>query len=265
MREKQAAQMAAAFLSRSTRAMGKLRLLKLMYLAEREAMRRFFLPIVEDDICAMQRGMGLSETWRLARGRSANSTGEWADHIVKTQQGLGVRKGVSVRSLDGLSEDDLDVIQSVWDDYGAMKEDDLVHDVHHKLPEWIDHWEAHGRRGQSVTVPYAALYQTICDMDETDTRYLIEEYRAARDCWIKSDPDILGGTPVVVGTRVSVYAIHGRLVGGDRLVELEEDYPHIPREAFLAANMYAKAHPFETHPCGRPWEASAKQVHSTQD
>ena len=256
--------MAVAFLHRANRAIGKLRLIKLMYLAEREAMRRFLLPVVEDDICAMPKGMGLSETWRLARGLSAKSTGEWATHIVQTPRGLGVRKGVPVRSLNGLSDDDLDVIQSVWDDFGAMNEDELVHDVHHKLPEWVHHWAADGRRSHSVTVPYVALYQSICGVDETEARYLAEEYRAARDRWIKSDPDILGGTPVVAGTRVSVYAIRGRLVGGDRLADMQQDYPNITRDAFLAAQIYAKAHPLETHPCGRPWEVSANQVQSPQ-
>ena len=61
MRERQAAQMAVEFMHMAEGAIGKLRLIKLMYLAEREAMRRFLLPIVEDDICAMQRGMVLSE------------------------------------------------------------------------------------------------------------------------------------------------------------------------------------------------------------
>lgn len=256
--------MAVAFLHRANRAIGKLRLVKLMYLAEREAMRRFLLPVVEDDICAMPKGMGLSETWRLARGLSAKSTGEWAAHIVQTPRGLGVRKGVPVRLLDGLSDDDLEVIQSVWDEFGAMNEDELVHDVHHKLPEWIDHWAADGRMSHSVAVPYAALYQTICGMGEAEARYLTVGYRAARDRWIKSDPEILGGTPVVAGTRVSVYAIRGRLVGGDSLTDMEQDYPHIAPEAFLAAKMYAKAHPLKPHPCGKPWEASANQVQRSQ-
>ena len=84
-------------------------------------MRRFLLPIVEDDICAMQRGMGLSETWHLARGRgSAKSTGEWDGHIVQTAHRLNVRKSVSGRPSDSPSDDDLHVIKQVWDDYGAM-------------------------------------------------------------------------------------------------------------------------------------------------
>ena len=213
----------------------------------------------------MQKGMGLAETWRLARGSaSARSSGEWASHIVRTPGGLRARKGVSVLWRDGLSDDDLDVIEQVWNDYGTMSEDELVYDVHHSLPEWIDHWHAEGRKSLSVIVPYSDLYQTICGVDETEARYLAEEYRVARDRWIRSDPEILGGTPVVAGTRVSVYAIRGRLVGGDKLADLLEDYPRIPREAILAAKMYAKAHPLETHPRGRPWEKTARPADPVQ-
>ena len=257
--------MAVAFTHKANRAIGQLRLAKLMYLAEREAIRRFLLPIVEDETHAREKGMVLSRTWDLAQGRhSAQSTGDWDAHIVQTAHGLNVRKGVSVGSLDSLSDDDLEVIQRVWDDYGTMKQDDLVHEVHHKLPEWTDHWNTPDRKRGSVRVSYAKLYQTICGVDETEARFLTEEYRAAQHRWITSDPEILGGTPVVVGTRVSVYAIRGRLAGGDKLDDLLKDYPRTSRAALLAAKMYAKVHPLETHPLGRPWEAPASQAHPVQ-
>ena len=54
----------------------------------------------------------------------------------------------------------------------------------------------------------------------TGARHLFEDYGVVRDCWIKFDPEVLGGTPVVVGTRVSVCAIRGRLPGGDPLGDL---------------------------------------------
>lgn len=109
-------------------------------------------------------------------------------------------------------------------------------------------------------MPYPNLYQTICDVNEAEAGFLSEKYRNAQGRSIVSDPDILGGTPVVVGTRVSVYAIRGRLVGGDRLEELQEDYPYIDPEGLLAASMYAKAHPLETHPSGKPWKTAAKRA-----
>ena len=79
-------------------------------------------------------------------------------------------------------------------------------------------------------------------------------YREARDQYIKSDPEILGGTPVINGTRIPVYAVLGRLRHGDTLGDLLDDYPHVPRRAFQAAEIYAAAHPLRGRPSGRPWQ-----------
>ena len=78
-------------------------------------------------------------------------------------------------------------------------------------------------------------------------------YRDARDRHITCDPDILGGTPVIRGTRVSVHAVRARLDGGEPVEELMEDYPGVPREAFEAAALYARTHPLRGRPGGRPW------------
>jgi uncharacterized protein (DUF433 family) len=52
---------------------------------------------------------------------------------------------------------------------------------------------------------------------------------------IHSDPDILGGKPVFVGTRVPVKALWDYLEGGDTLDEFLEDFPSVSREQAVAA------------------------------
>jgi uncharacterized protein (DUF433 family) len=47
---------------------------------------------------------------------------------------------------------------------------------------------------------------------------------------IHSDPDILGGKPVFVGTRVPVKALWDYLEGGDSLDEFLEDFPSVSRD-----------------------------------
>ena len=84
-----------------------------------------------------------------------------------------------------------------------------------------------------------------------------ERYREARDRFIKSHPDILGGTPVIDGTRIPVYAVLGRFQDGDTLQDLIDDYPQVPPEAFQAAELYAKSHPLRGRPSGRPWRNAA--------
>ncbi len=90
-----------------------------------------------------------------------------------------------------------------------------------------------------------------------DTLRNAVRYREARDRYIESDSDILGGTPVIAGTRLTVYSVLGRLQDGDSIDELAEDYPELSREAFTAAELYARAHPLRGRPSGRPWHNAA--------
>ena len=52
---------------------------------------------------------------------------------------------------------------------------------------------------------------------------------------VHSDPGILGGTPVFVGTRVPVKTLYDYLAGGDSLDEFLEDFPSVSREQAVAA------------------------------
>ena len=59
---------------------------------------------------------------------------------------------------------------------------------------------------------------------------------------VHSDPDILGGTPVFVGTRVPIQALIDYIEGGHSLEEFLDDFPTVSREIALAALEQAKAH-----------------------
>jgi uncharacterized protein (DUF433 family) len=56
-----------------------------------------------------------------------------------------------------------------------------------------------------------------------------------------SDPQILGGTPVFVGTRVPVQALIDYIEGGHSLKEFLDDFPTVTRELAVAALEQAKA------------------------
>lgn len=52
---------------------------------------------------------------------------------------------------------------------------------------------------------------------------------------IHSDPEILGGTPVFVGTRVPGQTLFDYLEGGETLDEFLHQFPSVKREQALAA------------------------------
>jgi len=51
---------------------------------------------------------------------------------------------------------------------------------------------------------------------------------------VHSDPEILGGTPVFVGTRVPIDALIDFLEGGDSVEDFLESYPGVSREQVFA-------------------------------
>ena len=84
-----------------------------------------------------------------------------------------------------------------------------------------------------------------------------ERYVAARERHIAIDPEIKGGTPVIHGTRMSVYAVRGRIEGGESVDDILEDNPDLSREAIETALTFAATHPVRGRPAsGRPWHTA---------
>jgi uncharacterized protein (DUF433 family) len=57
---------------------------------------------------------------------------------------------------------------------------------------------------------------------------------------IHQDPEIMGGTPVFVGTRVPFQTMLDYLEAGDPLGEFLEDFPSVSRDQAVAALEQAK-------------------------
>ncbi len=58
--------------------------------------------------------------------------------------------------------------------------------------------------------------------------------QATSDRLVQSDPEILGGTPVFVGTRVPVQNLFDYLAAGDGLDVFLEAFPSVSREQVVA-------------------------------
>jgi uncharacterized protein (DUF433 family) len=54
------------------------------------------------------------------------------------------------------------------------------------------------------------------------------------------DPDILAGTPIVAGTRISVEMAPGLISAGWSEADILSDYPTLDRERILARIAYAR-------------------------
>lgn len=51
---------------------------------------------------------------------------------------------------------------------------------------------------------------------------------------VRSDPEVMSGTPVFAGTRVPVQALLDYVDGGETLEEFLDDFPSVSREQAIA-------------------------------
>jgi uncharacterized protein (DUF433 family) len=57
---------------------------------------------------------------------------------------------------------------------------------------------------------------------------------------INIDSEIMGGTPVFVGTRVPIKNLFDYIEGGDDLIEFLDNFPSVSKEAAIAVLEMAK-------------------------
>ena len=139
MREKSIAQAAAVFLQNAGGSIELLRLMKLMYLADRESMSQCGLPISHDHMVSMDHGPVLSGALNLANRTGYSDFGAYWAEWVAPREGNVLRsaRAFEREDLDYLSEFDLEVIQMVWDSFGHMTPSQ-IRNYTHDLPEWTD-------------------------------------------------------------------------------------------------------------------------------
>lgn len=87
-------------------------------------------------------------------------------------------------------------------------------------------------------------------IEETMARHA--SLRRARERVVE-DPEVLGGAPVLKGTRIGVYDIAAAVAGGTPKMRLKDAYPALDDEDIELATLYAEANP----PRGRPKRPAA--------
>jgi len=81
-------------------------------------------------------------------------------------------------------------------------------------------------------------------------------YERTRDLIVR-DPEIMGGSPTIRGTRITAQAILGRLDAGDTIATILDDYPYLDEEMVEAAALFAKANPPRGRPAGKRWNLAS--------
>lgn len=154
--ERKVAQMAAYILDGAKGRMKYLRLMKLLYLADRESMKRNGYPISGDRYVSMEHGPVLSHTLNLINGAVKFQEHGWGYWIAdKADYAISLKRKVSRHALDELSDADIDVLDDVLAKFGKVDQWKLVDYTHRYCREWKD------PKGSSVAIEYETIFKAL--------------------------------------------------------------------------------------------------------
>jgi uncharacterized phage-associated protein len=141
--EKKAAQAAAYFLFRAGQPVSVLKLMKLLYLAERRSFERYGAPMIGDRLVSMPHGPVLSITYNHMSGELESADGGWDSWIAdRAEHDLDLRDRAALKSPEDdlleLSDADLSVLAEVWAQFGRMGKYEIRDWTHRNCQEWKD-------------------------------------------------------------------------------------------------------------------------------
>jgi uncharacterized phage-associated protein len=148
---RKAGQVAAFFAMSEGGLINVVKLVKLIFLADRAFMGKYDEPMLMDRFVSMRLGPVDSRTYECVnQGEQGwdEFISDRADHKV----GLA-SNAVTIESLDELSEADTEVLGEIWKQFGHLDQWQLVKYTHDNCPEWEDPGES------SSPIPYARIFK----------------------------------------------------------------------------------------------------------
>ena len=170
-----AAQAAATFISLAPgERIDRVRLLKLLYLADRTSFSRYGYTITGDRFAALDYGPIPSMTYDAMKGVGEGATA-WNEWI---RQGATINEnrladGAYPERAGALSDADLEVIHEIWAEVGELDNWDTVEWTHARCPEW-SHPGGSSRpitlldMGQGLEIPADELEELLAANTEQD-------------------------------------------------------------------------------------------------
>ena len=156
--EKKAAQVAAFFLHRAGGRMEILKLMKLMYLAERASYQKFGERMLGDKLVSMDNGPALSITLNHMNRFQPSEPDGWESWVSdRNNYVLALAKPVRDPKEDllQLSDAELEILESVWKEYGKYGSFQLADLTHEICPEWED------PHGSSLPITQSRLLRSV--------------------------------------------------------------------------------------------------------
>lgn len=153
-----AAQIIAYFALKSAgRAIEVLKAVKLVYLGDRESIGRWGEPILDEPRFSMPHGPVNSFTYEHIKGERKDPDG-WSRFLEDRRDNtLRVKDGVTVETLDELSEADIEACDEVWSRFGRMNQWQIRDWTHRagNVAEWSD------PAGSATPIPLGCIMHAV--------------------------------------------------------------------------------------------------------
>jgi uncharacterized phage-associated protein len=139
---RKSAQVIAYFaLKNHSRTIPVLKAVKLVYISDRESIKYYGYPILDEDRVSMKHGPVNSETYSHINGEHDLSKCGWSDFL-ETPKNYEIKavERISASDLDELSAAEMAILDSVWERFKLMDRwtiRDWTH-VRANIPEWED-------------------------------------------------------------------------------------------------------------------------------
>jgi uncharacterized phage-associated protein len=133
-----------------------MRLLKLLYIAERTSLEERLAPICGDTPFAMERGPVMTKVLDLIKGNDPLAS-DWERFIER--DGYEVKLIADPSNLD-LSRAEINILDRVWQQFRELDEWELVDWCHENLPEYDKNWNSRGEKKQ-VRIPVSDVLSAV--------------------------------------------------------------------------------------------------------
>lgn len=173
---KKAAQLIAALIIKAGgNSINLLKAVKLVYLIDRESIRRYGFPVLDEARVSMPRGPVNSMTYSHINGEYDLDECGWSDILqdrANHKMALADEQ-LNLDDLDELSDADLTCVETVWAQFGHMNQWDLVNWTHDpkNVPEWED------PNGGSTVIPLQRILNAV---GVTDAEWFVEASKAMK-------------------------------------------------------------------------------------
>lgn len=161
--EQKAAQIAAWFVAKQGGSMSHLKLIKLMYLAERASLKAHGELLTGDRFVSMPHGPVLSLTLDHIDDEAPSAVDGWDSWIGdKENHTVALLRAADRDALDELSDSDIEVLEGVWATFGGMGKYQIRDYTHDRVncPEWED------PDGSSLPIAYETVFKALGFDDE---------------------------------------------------------------------------------------------------